>query len=63
MNAISLNLRQAADATGLSETFIRKAINKFPQEGGLPAKYAGTKLIIKVTDLDAWIDQMDNARK
>jgi excisionase family DNA binding protein len=63
MNALSLSIRQAADATGLSDYTIRKAIDLYPKQGGLVAKKIGTKLIIKVSDLEAWVDSLENARQ
>lgn len=63
MNEISMSIRQAADATGLSEYKIREAINLYPKSGGLCAKYVGTKLIIRTDDLKAWIDALENARQ
>lgn len=62
MNEISMSIRQASDATGLSESTIRKAINLYPKSGGLCAKYLGVKIIIKVDDLKAWIDSLEAAR-
>lgn len=62
MNEISMSIRQAADATGLSDYKIREAINLYPKAGGLPAKYVGSKLIIKTDDLEAWIDKLEDAR-
>ena len=62
MNPISLNLRQAADATGLSEKTIRNAVNKWPKPEGLPSKRHGVKILIRYVDLEAWVDRMENAR-
>ena len=56
MNAISMSVRQAADATGLSESAIRRAINgKEGDRNSLPAKYHGSKILILTSDLTTWI--------
>ena len=62
MNTLSLSIRQAADATGVSETTIRNAINKGSSHGGLVAKKIGSKIIIPVENLKAWIDSLEAAR-
>lgn len=63
MNTLSLSIRQAADATGVSETLIRKAVNKGADHGGLAAKRIGSKIIIPVENLKAWIDSLDDANQ
>lgn len=62
MNTLSLSIRQAADSTGVSETTIRNAINKGASHGGLVAKKIGTKIIIPIENLKAWVDALENAR-
>jgi excisionase family DNA binding protein len=56
--SISLSIRQAADATGLSEATIRKAINSEK----LLAKRIGVKIIIRVNDLETWVESLEDAR-
>ena len=62
MNTLSLSIRQAADATGVSETTIRNAINKGTSHGGLVAKKIGSKIIIPVENLKSWLDSLEAAR-
>ena len=57
MNEISFSVRQAADATGLSERTIRLEINK----NNLPAKRYGKRIIIRRVDLETWIDWLESA--
>ncbi len=63
MNSVSLSIRQAADATGVSETTIRNAVNKGADHGGLAAKRIGSKIIIPVENLKNWIDSLENANQ
>jgi excisionase family DNA binding protein len=58
MTTISMTIRQAADSTGLSEATIRKAINAKQ----LTAKRIGVKIILKVQDLELWVDSLEDAR-
>jgi len=53
---ITLTMAQACTATGLSDSFLRKAVLK----GELPAKRAGSRYLIRRTDLDAWIDALED---
>ena len=55
---ISFSIRQAADATGLSEATIRLEINK----NNLPAKRYGSRILIRRVDLEAWIEWLESAR-
>lgn len=56
VNEISFSVRQAADATGLSETVIRLEINK----NNLRAKRYGTKILIRRVDLEAWVEWLED---
>ena len=56
MTAVLLTVRNVADATGLSELTIRKAIN----EGALPAKRIGKSVRIRPVDLDAWVEALES---
>lgn len=58
MTAISLTIRQAAEATGLGERTIQKRID----EKKLMAKKDGTRTLIRVVDLEAYIDSLEAAR-
>lgn len=48
---LAVSVRQAADATSLSERIIRAAINR----RDLPARRVGTRLVILTADLEAWL--------
>ena len=56
--AISMTIQQAAEATGLGQRTIQKRID----EKKLPAKKDGTRTLIRVVDLEAYIDSLENAR-
>lgn len=62
MSAVLMTIRQAADATALSEKSIREAIN----EGFLQAKNVGRPGAVRPTirirpeDLNAWADSLTN---
>lgn len=64
---ISYFIKDAAEATGYSPDFIRRAIkttNVDPAKGvhHLPAKRdPNGKYVIKVAAVDTWLDQMDDA--
>lgn len=57
MTAIAVELKDAAAMVGLHADTLRKAINK----RDLPAKKSGRKILVKVTDLDAWVDSLPDA--
>lgn len=57
--AYAVSIRQAADMVGLSETTIRDAVNK----QHLPAKKIGRVIRVRVADLTAWFDSLDDARE
>lgn len=57
-NAISVDVDEAAARTSLSPTTIRAAI----KDGELIARYSGSKLIVRVVDLEAWIDALPTRR-
>lgn len=59
MNPISVSIREAASMVGLDPTTIADEINK----RRLPAKKSGRRILIKVADLEAWFDGLDDARK
>lgn len=54
MSAISYSVKGAAEATGLSDTVIRLAINS----GDLAARYPNTKAIIEHHELERWVQSM-----
>lgn len=47
----------AAAAVSVSQDTIREAINKRQ----LPAKKTGKRILIKVTDLEKWLDSLEDA--
>lgn len=54
----AVSIRQAADMVSLDQTTIRDAVNK----RHLPAKRLGRKILVRVVDLEAWFDGLDDAR-
>lgn len=58
-DAICLTVADAAKATGLSAWAIREAY----RSGALPVRYHGTKVLIKRTDLEGWIDALPDERE
>lgn len=60
--SVLMTIRQAADATALSDKVIRQAVN----EGALLAKNVGKKdatrptIRIRPEDLDAWVESLAN---
>lgn len=56
MSPITRTIAQAAQDTGLSQDTIRQAVLK----GDLPAKRVGRRIIVKVSDLTKWIDQLED---
>lgn len=56
MTKAALNVADAADHVSVSEGTIREAINK----GKLPAKRNGRRILIKVVDLDKWLDSLED---
>ena len=52
--ALSVSVRDAALLTSFSEFVIRTAINK----GELTAVKQGTRIAIKVSDLQSWLDSL-----
>lgn len=58
MTAISVPVAEAARLAGVSSDTIRAAINLMD----LPAKRVGRRILVRVVDLEAWIDGLDDAR-
>lgn len=56
MTAIAHTVAGAAAAVSVSQDTIREAINKKQ----LPAKRTGKRILIKVTDLEKWLDQLED---
>jgi hypothetical protein len=56
---VSYDLAGAAAATGLSERTIRDAI----ASSDLIAHYSGTKPVLRVADLDEWIESLPTTRR
>lgn len=56
MTPITVTIAQAATATGLSPDTIRQAVNR----ADLPAKRAGTRILIRWADLEAWVDSLED---
>lgn len=56
MSPLTRTIAQAAQDTGLSQDTIRQAVLK----GDLPAKRAGRRILVKVADLEKWIDQLED---
>lgn len=56
---ISVSIADAAALVGLDPTTIRDAINK----RSIPAKRHGRRILVKVSDLEAWFDSLDDARE
>ena len=56
MSAVLLTVRNVSDSTGLSELTIRKAINA----GTLIAKRVGKSIRVKPSDLDLWVESLEN---
>lgn len=54
---LAVSIKTAAERVELSQDSIRTAINK--QQ--LPAKRVGRVLRIRVTDLEAWFDGLDDS--
>lgn len=55
----AISVKDAADMVGLDATTVRSAIDK--QQ--LPAKKVGRVLRIRVSDVEAWFDGLDDARE
>ena len=51
---IAVNLREAETLTGISAYQLRDACRR----GTLPSRKNGTKYLIRVADLDAWLDTL-----
>ena len=58
-DAVSLPLKAAAAAVGLSVDVVRAAC----KDGTLPVHYYGSKPLILRTDLEAWVRGMPNERR
>ena len=56
---LSYTVADAASVTGLSQTFIRRAI----WAGELKAKHANTRVIVRRADLEAWLDGLPDERR
>lgn len=64
MTPITVTVQEAAQMTGVSPDVIRAAINTLR----LPAKRipsvkkggAGKRIVIKVSDLEAWVDSLED---
>lgn len=57
-DAISLDLKESARITGLSYDYLYKAY----RSGLLPVRFAGTKVLVKRADLEAFIDSLPSER-
>lgn len=57
---IAVNMRQAAEMTGVSEDTIRRAIHA-TDPPYLKAKKIGSRVSIAVKDLEAWHDSLPDA--
>lgn len=55
---VSLTVKQAAEATGLSQDEIRAAY----RSGDLPCRYKGSRVLIRRQDLEAFIDDLPTER-
>lgn len=51
---VSLTRAEAAEAVGVSEATLRRAIDR----GDLAARFSGRKTLIRVADLAAWVDAL-----
>lgn len=58
---ITYTITKAAEVTGLSADFIRRAIKATDPEMHLPAKMAGSRYIIRRDDLEAWVNNLPDA--
>ena len=56
---VSVDMPGAAAATGLSESTIRNAI----ADGSLTAHYKGKKPVVRIPDLDDWIESLPVERE
>ena len=56
MSPITRTIAQAAQDTGLSQDTIRQAVLK----GEIPAKRVGRRIILKVAELEKWIDRLED---
>lgn len=56
MNPLTVTIAQAAERTGLSQDTIREAVNRLE----LPAKRHGRRIVIRYTDLEKWVDGMED---
>ena len=64
MTVLALTLKEAARAVGRSEDHLRRCIRSNgddPKRPHLPAKTDGRGYLIRVTDLEAWLDQLPDA--
>jgi excisionase family DNA binding protein len=57
LQPVSVDLKGAAQLTGVSVFTVREAVGN----GSLAAKRAGRSYVIKVGDLQRWIDSLDAA--
>jgi len=55
---ISLNLKQAQEATGLSRTRLYVAM----RDGALPARKAGRRVVFLASELEAFINALPKAK-
>lgn len=55
----AVSIKDAAAMVGLDPTTIRDAIDKLH----LPAKRYGRRILVRVSDLEAWFDGLDDARE
>lgn len=51
---LAYSIQEAAEASGLSTTVIRRKINA----GYIAAKYSGTKPVILATELESWLQSL-----
>ena len=56
---VSVDLTGASVATGLSESTIRNAI----ADGSLTAHYSGRKPVMRIPDLEEWIESLPTDRE
>ena len=54
----TISVKQAAEMTGCSKSFIYKLIN----EGLLPAKKIGRKIVVLEEELNTWIADLPSAK-
>lgn len=60
MTPLSVDIRTAAEMVGCSTDMIRRAI-KATDQTHLPAKLVGSKQVIQIDELRAWISRLADA--